>query len=149
MRQQLASVTFLVSDYDEAIAYFTEKLRFGLVEDRRMDESGKRWVRVAPPGGGGTALLLARAATPEQKKCVGQQGGGRVFLFLQTDSIQRDFNAMRARGAAFLEEPRAEAYGNGRGVCGPVRQQVGFARIEKRLSLGRFHGQRRSREARQ
>ena len=109
--QQLASITFLVRDYDEAIAYFTKILRFVLLEDAAIGSGGKRWVRVAPAGGGGTALLLAKAATPDQQETIGHQSGGRVFLFLQTDNFQNDFDGLRQRGVNFLESPRAEAYG--------------------------------------
>jgi catechol 2,3-dioxygenase-like lactoylglutathione lyase family enzyme len=105
----LAHVALLVRDYDEAIAWFTGKLGFRLVEDTPRGP-GKRWVLVAPPGGG-TALLLAKAATPEQQAAVGRQGGGRVFLFLHSDDFVRDHAAMRATGVKFLEEPRHEAYG--------------------------------------
>jgi catechol 2,3-dioxygenase-like lactoylglutathione lyase family enzyme len=112
MNQQLASIAFLVRDYDEAIAYFTGVLRFVLVEDTPMGSSGKRWVRVTPPGSReGASLLLARAVTAEQEKFVGHQGGGRVFLFLQTDDFQRDYWEMKKRGVVFLEEPRVEDYG--------------------------------------
>lgn len=107
---RLAHVTLLVRDYDVAIAWFTAKLGFRLVEDWPRGP-GKRWVLVAPPGGG-TALLLAKAATPEQEAMVGRQGGGRVFLFLHTDDFARDQAAMRAAGVKFLEEPRHEAYGS-------------------------------------
>ena len=110
MRQQLTLMTFLVRDYDEAIVFFTQLLRFDLVEDTVLG-AGKRWVRVVPAGSDGTGLLLARATTPEQQTQVGNQGGGRVFLFLQTDNFQRDFEGMRSRGVTFLEEPRVEAYG--------------------------------------
>ena len=96
-------------DYDEAIAWFTEKLGFRLLEDTPM--GSKRWVRVAPPGDGGASLLLARAATPEQERHIGNQTGGRVFLFLETDDCRRDYAAWRARGVRFLEEPREESYG--------------------------------------
>jgi catechol 2,3-dioxygenase-like lactoylglutathione lyase family enzyme len=105
----IGSVALLVRDYDEAIAYFTRCLGFELVEDTLL-AGGKRWVRVAPSGGGST-LLLARAATPEQSACVGNQTGGRVFLFLHTDDFARDYTEMRARGVTFLEQPRREAYG--------------------------------------
>lgn len=98
-------------DYDEAIAYFTGILRFTLVEDTAIGSEGKRWIRVSPPGAAGTALLLARAVTPEQQKFIGNQGGGRVFLFLQTDNFQTDFDDLRHRGVNFLETPRVEAYG--------------------------------------
>ncbi|HEX6372831.1 MAG TPA: VOC family protein [Longimicrobium sp.] len=110
MRQTLAHVALLVRDYDEAIAFFTQTLRFRLVEDAPW-EDGKRWVLVAPPGAAETSLLLARAATPEQLARVGDQTGGRVFLFLRTDDFRRDYDEMRSRGVRFVEEPRQEAYG--------------------------------------
>jgi catechol 2,3-dioxygenase-like lactoylglutathione lyase family enzyme len=110
MSQQIAQVTFLVRDYDEAVAYFTQTLGFHLLADSPQG-GGKRWVVVAPPGGAGPGLLLARAATPEQAAAVGRQGGGRVFLFLHTDDFDRDHRAMKARGVQFAEEPRHEVYG--------------------------------------
>lgn len=110
MKQTLAHVALLVRDYDEAIAFFTRTLRFRLVEDTDLGD-GKRWVLVAPPGAAETALLLARAATPQQEAAVGNQAGGRVFLFLRTDDFQRDYDEMRARGVRFAEEPRHEPYG--------------------------------------
>ena len=109
MRQQLGSVTFLVRDYDEAIAFFTQQLRFVLVEDTPRP-GGKRWVQIAPPGANECSLTLARAATPEQLAAVGRQGGGRVFLFLETDDFSRDYEEMKTRGVRFLEEPRTEPY---------------------------------------
>jgi catechol 2,3-dioxygenase-like lactoylglutathione lyase family enzyme len=111
MTLSIAFFTFLVRDYDEAIAWFTERLGFRLLEDTPMSAT-KRWVRVGPPGDRpGTALLLGRAATPEQAEHVGRQGGGRVFLFLETDDFVRDHAAFRARGVEFVEEPREESYG--------------------------------------
>ena len=104
-------MALLVRDYDEAIAFFTHALRFELLEDSPLG-NGKRWVRVAPPGGAGGALLLARAATPEQERSVGNQSGGRVFLFLETDDFARDYADMRAQGVRFTEEPRHEEYGS-------------------------------------
>jgi catechol 2,3-dioxygenase-like lactoylglutathione lyase family enzyme len=109
MGQTISYVALLVRDYDEAIAFFTSALGFDVVEDTPLG-GGKRWVVVAPPGGG-TALLLAKAATPEQEHCVGNQTGGRVFLFLYTDDLWRDYRAMQSRGVTFNEEPREEAYG--------------------------------------
>ena len=103
-------MALLVRDYDEAIAWFTSCLRFALVENIDMG-GGKRWVLVSPEGGEGTSLLLARAATPEQARAVGNQSGGRVFLFLHTDDFQRDYEHMKTRGVTFLEEPRTESYG--------------------------------------
>jgi catechol 2,3-dioxygenase-like lactoylglutathione lyase family enzyme len=110
MPQTIGSLALLVRDYDEAIAFFTERLRFELIEDTPVG-GDKRWVVVAPPGIGGTALLLARAATPEQESRIGNQTGGRVFLFLHTDNFWRDYHDMRSRGVAFAEEPRQETFG--------------------------------------
>ena len=109
MSQNIAALTLLVRDYDEAIAYYTEKLGFVLLEDIPLG-AGKRWVRVAPKGSE-TALLLAQASTEEQKAHIGNQTGGRVFLFLHTDDCWRDYNAYKARGVAFREVPREEEYG--------------------------------------
>lgn len=106
---QLAHLALVVRDYDEAIAWFTRVLGFTLLEDSPR-EPGKRWVVVAPPGGG-ASLLLARAATADQERHVGNQTGGRVFLFLDTDDFGRDHAAFRSRGVQFLEEPREEPYG--------------------------------------
>jgi catechol 2,3-dioxygenase-like lactoylglutathione lyase family enzyme len=111
MSLSIAHVALLVRDYDEAIAYFTEKLGFILLEDTPQVE-GKRWVRVVPAATArGTSLLLARAADAEQVALIGGQGGGRVFLFLETDDFWRDYDAMRSRGVSFLETPRSEPYG--------------------------------------
>lgn len=110
MTQSLALISFLVRDYDEAIAFFTDALRFTLVEDTPLGD-GKRWVRVAPPGSNGACLLLARAATPEQLAHVGNQTGGRVFLFLHTSDFWDDYKYMQSRGVRFAEEPRQEPYG--------------------------------------
>jgi catechol 2,3-dioxygenase-like lactoylglutathione lyase family enzyme len=116
MAQSLVLVSYLVREYDEAIAWFTEVLGFHVLEDtpRPAEAPGKRWVRVAPPSSGtreGAALLLARAATPEQLAAVGRQAGGRVWLFLETDDFPRDHAALVARGVEFLEAPRMEPYG--------------------------------------
>lgn len=107
---KLATVAYLVRDYDEAITWFTEKLRFLVVEDSRQSET-KRWVVVAPPGGAGGSLLLAKAANAEQQAAIGAQSGGRVFLFLETDDFARDHAAMKTAGVKFLEAPRREPYG--------------------------------------
>ena len=109
MKQSIGAVTVLVHDYDEAIRYYTETLGFELVADTPVG-NGKRWVQVASPGGQ-TRLLLAQAAGPAQQARVGDQTGGRVFLFLVTDDFRRDYNEMRARGVEFCEAPREEAYG--------------------------------------
>jgi catechol 2,3-dioxygenase-like lactoylglutathione lyase family enzyme len=109
MRRHLGAVALLVRDYDEAIAWFTAALGFRLVADSPQGE-GKRWVVVAPSGGEAT-LVLARAVTPAEKAAVGNQTGGRVFLFLHTDDFRRDHAAMIAKGVRFLETPRDEPYG--------------------------------------
>ena len=111
MRQALAHVALLVRDYDEAIAWFTGKLGFTLVEDSYQPEQDKRWVVVAPPGSTGATLLLARAATPEQEVLIGNQSGGRVFLFLRTDDFRRDHARMEAAGIVFVRPPFAAPYG--------------------------------------
>jgi len=111
MMQTIVHVALVVRDYDEAIAFYTGKLGFTLVEDTYQPEQDKRWVVVAPPGSRGTNLLLARASTPEQERFIGNQAGGRVFLFLHTDDFARDHEALRERGVRFLEPPRHESYG--------------------------------------
>src|SRR5262245_48293721 len=110
MTQTLGLVAIVVRDYDEAIAWYTEKLGFELVEDTPQGDI-KRWVRVRPPGSHGTDLLLARAATVEQTSRIGNQTGGRVFLFLYTDDFHRDYDRYRARGVNFVRPPSEEAYG--------------------------------------
>ena len=110
MSQTIGYVCIVVRDYDEAIAFYTERLGFTVVEDTPL-EGDQRWVVVAPKNAGGTALLLARAVGQEQLSRVGDQTGGRVFLFLLTDDFWRDYRVMRSRGVAFREEPREEGYG--------------------------------------
>ena len=110
MSQHLGLVALLVRDYDEALSFFVDKLRFDLVEDSDLG-SGKRWVVVAPPGARETRLLLARAANGAQAAQVGAQGGGRVFLFLYSDDFWRDYGALQTRGVTFREPPRQEPYG--------------------------------------
>ena len=110
MKQRIALVAIVVADYDEAIAWYTEKLGFALVEDTPLTPE-KRWVVVKPAGDAGTALLLAKAANEPQKEAIGRQTGGRVFLFLHTDDFQRDHAAYKQRGVAFVEGPRQESYG--------------------------------------
>lgn len=105
----IAHLTYLVRDYDEAIAWFTRALGFALVQDTDLG-GGKRWVLVEPSGGG-VRLLLAKAATPEQAAHIGCQGGGRVFLFLETDDFARDHDEFQSQGVRFIEPPRREAYG--------------------------------------
>ena len=110
MGQTIGCVTVLVRDYDEAIAFYTRALGFELIEDTDLG-GGKRWVIVRPRGPDGTSLLLARAVTSEQESRIGNQTGGRVFLFLHTDDCWRDYHDMRSRGIVFTEQPRLEPYG--------------------------------------
>ena len=110
MKQEIGYVSLLVRDYDEAISFYVDKLRFTLVEDTDLG-GGKRWVLVSPPGSVGSCLLLAKAASPRQEDCVGDQTGGRVFLFLHTDGFWRDYQNMKSDGVKFIEEPREEPYG--------------------------------------
>src|SRR5580693_3713350 len=110
MNQTVGHVALVVREYDEAIAFFTRTLNFKLIEDTRLSED-KRWVLIAPPDSQGTSLLLARAATPEQASRIGNQTGGRVFLFLHTDDFWRDYNEMTARKVKFIREPVEEEYG--------------------------------------
>ena len=111
MNQSIAHIALLVRDYDEAISFFTEKLKFTLVEDIYQPQQDKRWVTVAPPGASGTTLLLARASKPEQHAFIGNQSGGRVFLFLSTDDFCRDYDDMSAKGIKFVREPKQADYG--------------------------------------
>lgn len=111
MKQSIIHVALVVRDYDEAIEFYCQKLKFKLVEDTYQPEQDKRWVVVEPPGSTGTTLLLARAATPEQEAFIGGQSGGRVFLFLSTDDFWRDYNEMRAAGIKFVREPKEAPYG--------------------------------------
>jgi catechol 2,3-dioxygenase-like lactoylglutathione lyase family enzyme len=110
MSQHISALALLVDDYDRAIAYYTRVLGFRLIEDTPQGP-GKRFVRVSPPGDGETALLLAKAKNPEQVARIGDQTGGRVFLFLTTDDFRRDYDAYKSRGVDFTEEPREETYG--------------------------------------
>lgn len=108
--QRIAMVSLVVRDYDEALEFYVGKLGFELIEDTPVPEQDKRWVVVAPPGSG-AQLLLARAATESQVSRIGDQTGGRVFMFLYTDDFQRDFDLYRQRGVEFVREPKAEPYG--------------------------------------
>jgi catechol 2,3-dioxygenase-like lactoylglutathione lyase family enzyme len=110
MPQHIGYIALLVRDYDEAISYFVEKLGFAVAEDTDLG-GGKRWVLVAPPGSAETRLVLAKAVSADELACVGNQTGGRVFLFLHTDDFWRDYQAYRSRGVPFREEPREEPYG--------------------------------------
>lgn len=110
MKQHIAHIALVVNDYDEAIQFYTQKLNFVLKEDTVLSET-KRWVIVSPPGSGNCSLLLAKAATEEQKTRTGNQTGGRVFLFLHTDDLRRDYKNMKAQGISFVREPAEEEYG--------------------------------------
>jgi catechol 2,3-dioxygenase-like lactoylglutathione lyase family enzyme len=111
MVQSIVHVALVVRDYDEAIEFYTKKLNFTLVEDTYQPEQDKRWVVVAPPGSHGTSLVLARASTSAQEPFVGNQTGGRVFLFLNTDDFWRDYTNLSALGITFVREPKSESYG--------------------------------------
>lgn len=110
MKQHLSALTLLVRDYDEAIAFYVDALGFKLIEDKRLSPT-KRWVLIALPGARETRLLLAKAVGAKQRARVGDQTGGRVFLFLRTDDFKRDHARYRARGVHFIEKPRREKYG--------------------------------------
>ena len=111
MKQSIVHIALLVSDYDEAIEFYTKVLHFTLVEDTYQPAQDKRWVVVSPPGSIGTTLLLARASKQEQESFVGNQSGGRVFLFLNTDDFWRDYKDMASKGVEFIRGPKQEAYG--------------------------------------
>jgi catechol 2,3-dioxygenase-like lactoylglutathione lyase family enzyme len=108
--QTLSLVSVVVSDYDEAIAFYRDSLGFRLTEDTQID-AHKRWVVVKPPGVGQTGLLLAKASNAKQATAIGQQSGGRVFLFLHTDDLNRDYNAYKSRGVVFVRQPETMPYG--------------------------------------
>lgn len=111
MIQSIVHIALVVKDYDEAIDFYTQKLHFTLVEDTYQPEQDKRWVVVAPPGSLGTTILLARASKPEQEQFIGNQSGGRVFLFLGTDDFWRDYEDMVSQGIEFVREPKEQPYG--------------------------------------
>jgi len=111
MKQSIVHVALVVRDYDEALEFYIRKLHFTLVEDTYQPEQDKRWVVVSPPGSVGTTLLLAKASNPEQESFIGNQSGGRVFLFLNTDDFWRDYNEMVSRGIKFVREPKKAGYG--------------------------------------
>jgi len=110
MKQHIARVALVVNDYDEAIAFYTQKLGFSVLEDTRINEE-KRWVVISPPGANECSLLLAKAANAQQALAIGNQAGGRVFLFLFTDDFWRDYNQLQAKGVIFTREPVQEPYG--------------------------------------
>lgn len=111
MAQSIAHIALVVRDYDEAIRFYVDVLGFDLIADEYQPEQDKRWILVRPKGGNGTSLLLARASTPTQDPFVGNQSGGRVFLFLQTDNFERDYATYVARGVTFVREPMKQPYG--------------------------------------
>ena len=111
MKQSIAHIALVVRDYDEAIEFYTGILHFKLIEDTYQAEQDKRWVVVAPPNSSGTTLLLARASTKQQETFIGNQSGGRVFLFLATDDFRRDYNDMIAKGIDFVRDPIEADYG--------------------------------------
>ena len=111
MRQSIVHIALVVRDYDEAIEFYTTKLNFELIEDTYQPAQDKRWIVVAPPGSTGTSLLLAKASKPEQEPFIGNQAGGRVFLFLNSDDFWRDYNEMVKKDIKFVREPKVEDYG--------------------------------------
>ncbi len=110
MQQSIAHIALVVNDYDEAIKFYIEKLKFKLIEDTKLSEA-KRWVLIAPPGNSAFSLLLAKAATEEQSSRVGNQTGGRVFLFLYTDNLQRDYQNLLTNKISIVREPAVESWG--------------------------------------
>jgi catechol 2,3-dioxygenase-like lactoylglutathione lyase family enzyme len=111
MLQSIVHIALVVKDYDEAIEFYTKKLHFTLVEDTYQPEQDKRWVVVSPPGSSGTTILLARASKPEQISFIGNQSGGRIFLFLGTDDFWRDYHEMLSIGIEFVRDPKEQPYG--------------------------------------
>ncbi|OED71083.1 VOC family protein [Vibrio crassostreae] len=111
MKQNIVHIALVVKDYDEALDFYVNKLKFDLIEDTNLPEEDKRWVVVAPPNSTGVSLLLARASKPEQLDFIGNQAGGRVFLFLNTDDFWRDYERMTSLGINFVREPKEQGYG--------------------------------------
>ena len=111
MKQSIVHIALVVKDYDDALDFYIKKLKFILIEDIYQPEQKKRWVVIAPPGGSGTTILLAKASKPEQEPFIGNQAGGRVFLFLNTDDFWRDYNNMIKEGIKFIREPKEADYG--------------------------------------
>ncbi|ARP38180.1 VOC family protein [Vibrio syngnathi] len=111
MKQNIVHIALVVKDYDEALDFYVNKLKFDLIEDTYLPEEDKRWVVVSPPNSTGVSLLLARASKPEQLDFIGNQAGGRVFLFLNTDDFWRDYERMTSLGINFVREPKEQAYG--------------------------------------
>ncbi len=111
MKQSIIHIALVVKDYDEAIHFYTQVLNFDLIEDTYQPEQDKRWVVIAPPNSTGTTILLAKASAQEQEPFIGNQAGGRVFLFLSTDDFWRDYNEMTSKGVEFVRDPVEEPYG--------------------------------------
>jgi len=111
MKQAIVHIALVVRDYDEAIDFYVNTLGFELLDDSYQPEQDKRWVVVAPPGGSGSTILLARASRPEQEEFIGNQAGGRVFLFLNTDDFWRDYERLKAKGVRIVREPKQQDYG--------------------------------------
>ena len=111
MKQEIVHLALLVRDYDEALHFYTQRLGFKVIEDTALPEPGKRWVVVSPPNSLGAGILLAKASNSEQERFVGNQSGGRVFLFLSTDDFWRDYENLKGKGVVFKREPNREAYG--------------------------------------
>ena len=111
MKQDIVHIALVVKDYDEAIDFYVNKLQFELIEDTYQPDQDKRWVVVAPPNSNGVTLLLARASKPEQLRVIGNQTGGRVFLFLNTDDFWRDYERMKSFGIEFVRDPQEQDYG--------------------------------------
>jgi catechol 2,3-dioxygenase-like lactoylglutathione lyase family enzyme len=111
MKQSIVHIALVVRDYDEALDFYINKLNFVLIEDTYQPEQDKRWVVIAPPGSSGTTLLIAKASKPEQLDFIGNQAGGRVFLFLNTDDFWRDYRSMVSKGIKFVREPKEADYG--------------------------------------
>ena len=111
MKQAIVHIALVVDDYDEAIEFYCQKLNFELIEDTYQPEQDKRWVVVSPPASNGVTLLLAKASKPQQEPFIGNQSGGRVFLFLNSDDFWRDYNAMKAKGIKFVREHKKQEYG--------------------------------------
>lgn len=111
MKQSIVHIAIVVRDYDEAIDFYVNKLNFVLIEDTYQPEHDKRWVVISPPGSVGTTLLIAKASKPEQEAYIGNQSGGRVFLFLNTDDFWRDYDSMISKGIKFVRQPKEADYG--------------------------------------
>lgn len=111
MKQSIGLVSLVVREYDEALSFYIGALGFTLIEDTYVPEQNKRWVTIAPPGSRESRLLLARASSDEQAERIGNQTGGRVFLFLYTDNLARDYQAYKSKGITFVREPKEEPYG--------------------------------------